>query len=164
MHFWEEAARTYGRCSRPRNTSLNWFMPALVNSSVGSWAGMRDEDVTTWCPRFWKNSRNRPRMSDAVGFMIRPERRMAAALGPSDGAGDGDEVYMTVRARSFARAAAPGAYFFFPPPPAACDFDSSKTLPPGCAPCAAPPVSKPVRSVLSISRWDLSAVDSMPAS
>ncbi len=35
---------------RPRNRSLNWFMPALVNSSVGSLAGTSEEECTRRCP------------------------------------------------------------------------------------------------------------------
>jgi hypothetical protein len=35
----------------PRKMSLNWFIPALVNSSVGSLAGTSEEERTTRCPR-----------------------------------------------------------------------------------------------------------------
>ena len=50
---WELArhlvARVYSRFSRPRKTSLNWFIPALVNSSVGSLAGTSDEEwISRW--------------------------------------------------------------------------------------------------------------------
>src|SRR5688572_20406229 len=38
-------------------------MPALTNSSVGSWAGMRDELLTIVWPRSSKNLRNRRRIS-----------------------------------------------------------------------------------------------------
>jgi hypothetical protein len=39
-------AREYGRLSKPRNTSLNWFIPALVNSRVGSSPGITGLDDT----------------------------------------------------------------------------------------------------------------------
>ncbi len=35
------------RVSMPWKTSLNWFMPALVNSSVGSLEGSREPERTT---------------------------------------------------------------------------------------------------------------------
>src|SRR5690348_8767087 len=47
----------------PRKTSLNWFMPALANSSVGSLAGTSEELGTRRCPRAEKKSRNRCRIS-----------------------------------------------------------------------------------------------------
>ena len=53
------------RCSVPVNTSLNWFMPALVNSSVGSFCGTSELEATTWWPCFLKNSRNVRRTSAA---------------------------------------------------------------------------------------------------
>ena len=40
-----------------RKTSLNWFMPALVNSSVGSLAGTSEPLRTIRWPRAWKKSR-----------------------------------------------------------------------------------------------------------
>jgi hypothetical protein len=43
MHFWLVALRWYERISLPRKISLNWFMPAFVNRSVGSLKGIRDE-------------------------------------------------------------------------------------------------------------------------
>ena len=46
-----------------QETSLNWFMPALVNSSVGSFAGTSEELRTTRCPRSAKKSRKRCRIS-----------------------------------------------------------------------------------------------------
>jgi len=39
MHFCEFTARKYGRPPVPRNTSLNWFIPAFVNINVGSSCG-----------------------------------------------------------------------------------------------------------------------------
>src|SRR5256885_14801566 len=65
MHFCEVAARVYGRLSKPRNTSLNWFIPALVNSSVGSSPGTTGLDGTTVWPFDSKNFRNDWRMSEA---------------------------------------------------------------------------------------------------
>jgi hypothetical protein len=47
-HFCDVTARLYGRCSTPVNTFLNWTMPALVNSSVGSLRGTSGDDGTGW--------------------------------------------------------------------------------------------------------------------
>src|SRR2546425_789352 len=52
--------------SRPRNTSLNWFIPAFVNRMVGSCAGMREEEGTRWCPRSAKKRRNSSRIQVEV--------------------------------------------------------------------------------------------------
>src|SRR6516162_265629 len=65
MHFCDVAARTYGRLSKPRKTSLNWFIPALVKSSVGSSPGTTGLDGTTVCPFDAKKLRNVERMSAA---------------------------------------------------------------------------------------------------
>src|SRR5438067_5983999 len=65
MHFCAVAARVYGRLSKPRNTSLNWFMPALVKSSVGSSPGTTGLDGTTVWPFDSKNFRNCERISEA---------------------------------------------------------------------------------------------------
>ena len=43
--------------SFPKKTSLNWFIPALVNSRVGSLFGTSELDDTIWCPFDLKNSR-----------------------------------------------------------------------------------------------------------
>ncbi len=63
MHFCDVVARVYARFSRPRNVSLNWFIPALVKSSVGSSCGTSDElDTMAW--PFWrKYSRKEVRIS-----------------------------------------------------------------------------------------------------
>ena len=50
MHFCEVVARVYDRFSAPVNTSLNCTMPALVNISVGSFAGMSELDGTSAWP------------------------------------------------------------------------------------------------------------------
>src|SRR6185436_626077 len=65
MHFCAVAARTYGRLSKPRNTSLNWFIPALVNSSVGSSPGTTGLEATTVWPFDSKNFRKVWRISAA---------------------------------------------------------------------------------------------------
>src|SRR5256885_16357599 len=65
MHFCEVAARVYGRLSKPRNTSLNWFIPALVKSSVGSSPGTTGLDGTMAWPFDSKKDRNDWRMSEA---------------------------------------------------------------------------------------------------
>src|SRR3954468_11001928 len=72
MHFCAVAARTYGRLSKPRNTSLNWFMPAFVKSSVGSSPGTNGLDGTTACPLDSKNFRNVERIS--LAFMAGKRR------------------------------------------------------------------------------------------
>src|SRR5262249_14949179 len=53
------------RVSAPVNTSLNWFMPAFVNSSVGSACGTSELEGTISCPCLAKNSRNVRRTSAA---------------------------------------------------------------------------------------------------
>ncbi len=40
----------------PRKMGLNWFMPALVNSRVGSFSGTTGDDTTLACPRSTKKS------------------------------------------------------------------------------------------------------------
>src|SRR5882757_5011879 len=52
MHFCVLAARLYGRVSWPRKIGLNWFIPAFVNSSVGSSCGTTGELGTNVCPCF----------------------------------------------------------------------------------------------------------------
>ena len=46
--------------------SLNWFMPALVKSSVGSLAGTSDEECTRRWPLVSKKRRNSSRISFPV--------------------------------------------------------------------------------------------------
>src|SRR4051794_17083221 len=71
MHFCVFAARLNGRVPVPRNTSLNWFMPALVNSSVGSSSGTTLDDGTKVWPRFLtKKSMNCWRISFDVGMTL----------------------------------------------------------------------------------------------
>src|SRR5438445_6093591 len=71
MHFWLLTARLYGRVPVPRNTSLNWFMPALVNISVGSSSGTTLDDGTNVWPCFrTKKSMNCCRMSLAVNLLL----------------------------------------------------------------------------------------------
>src|SRR5664280_1053258 len=50
-------------------TSLNWFIPALANSSVASPAGISDDEGTTRCPRPAKYSRKVERISRVVGLV-----------------------------------------------------------------------------------------------
>src|SRR5712692_7001455 len=79
MHFCELTARRYGRVPAPRKTSLNWFMPALVNSSVGSSRGTTLEDGTKVCPCFLqKKSMNCWRISVEVGMIIHVRRKVRA--------------------------------------------------------------------------------------
>src|SRR5437588_4855209 len=71
MHFCVSAARLYGREPVPRKTSLNWFMPALVNSSVGSSKGTTLLDGTAVWPCFLqKKSMNCWRISVEVGMIV----------------------------------------------------------------------------------------------
>src|SRR5689334_21342808 len=65
MHFCAVVARAYGRLSKPRNTSLNWFIPAFVNKSVGSSPGTTGLDATIVWPLLSKNFRNVERISEA---------------------------------------------------------------------------------------------------
>src|SRR5262245_3082093 len=66
MHFCAVVARVYSRRSLPRNTSLNWFIPALVKSSVGSSCGTSGELGTIRWPFRSKYLRNERRISLAV--------------------------------------------------------------------------------------------------
>src|SRR5260370_26892888 len=69
MHFCVSTARLYGRVPVPRKTSLNWFMPGLVNSNGGSSQGTTLDDGTAVWPCFWtKKSRNCWRISFALGM------------------------------------------------------------------------------------------------
>src|SRR5437016_3549291 len=71
MHFCVLAARLYGRVPVPRKTSLNWFMPALVNKSVGSSCGTTGEDGTkVWPCLCTKKSMNCWRISLAESTVI----------------------------------------------------------------------------------------------
>src|SRR5688500_7217773 len=59
MHFCVLATRVQGAFSVPRKYGLNWFIPALVNSSVGSSCGTTGDDGTNVWPCFsMKKSRN----------------------------------------------------------------------------------------------------------
>src|SRR6266404_2334927 len=62
-HFCAVVARVYSRFSRPRKTSLNWFIPAFVNSRVASPCGTSDELRTRRCPLPSKKRRNPSRIS-----------------------------------------------------------------------------------------------------
>src|SRR5450755_839695 len=72
MHFCVSTARLKGRVPVPRNTSLNWFMPALVNSNVGSSRGTTLDDGTAVWPCFLqKKSMNCWRISVEVSMIVR---------------------------------------------------------------------------------------------
>src|SRR5690606_33159843 len=66
---WTSAARGLARFSAPRNTSLNWTMPELVNSRVGSLAGTSGAEGTISWPLPRKNSRNSLRMRAVVYWL-----------------------------------------------------------------------------------------------
>ena len=53
-HFCTEVARGQGGTSSPRKNGLNGTIPAMVNSTVGSW-GMRLAEGTGVWPRSTKN-------------------------------------------------------------------------------------------------------------
>jgi hypothetical protein len=53
-------------CPVPRNTSLNWFMPAFVKRSVGSPCGITGAPGTIRCPLSLKNPRKLSRVSREV--------------------------------------------------------------------------------------------------
>src|SRR5438874_3295081 len=76
MHFCVFATRGHGAVACPRKIGLNWFIPALVNSSVGSSCGTTGELGTNVCPCFsTKKSMNCWRISwdvmGAVAFGLR---------------------------------------------------------------------------------------------
>src|SRR5262245_44917668 len=69
MHFCVLATRLTGGFSVPRKYGLNWFMPALAKSSVGSSCGTTGDDGTKVCPCFLqKKSMSCWRISFAVGI------------------------------------------------------------------------------------------------
>src|SRR3954469_1180914 len=72
MHFWVFAARVYERRSVPRKMGLNWFIPALVNSSVGSSCGTTGDDGTNvWPCRCTKKSMNCWRIrAEVIGVVV----------------------------------------------------------------------------------------------
>src|SRR4051794_32441126 len=71
MHFCVLAARLGCGGANPRKIGLNWFIPALVNSSVGSSCGTTGEDGTNAWPCFLqKKSMNCWRISEEG--IIRP--------------------------------------------------------------------------------------------
>ena len=56
-HFCESAARFHFEGWLPRKMSLNWFMPALVNISVGSFLTTMGADGTMVCSLERKKSK-----------------------------------------------------------------------------------------------------------
>src|SRR6185295_13211703 len=80
MHFWELTARLRRPMSEPgeawpRKIGLNWFIPALVKSRVGSSRGTQGElGTNVWPPAappglLLKNSMNVLRMESAVSWL-----------------------------------------------------------------------------------------------
>src|SRR5207249_6919381 len=70
MHFCVLATRLYGGFSVPRKYGLNWFIPALAKSSVGSSCGTTGDDGTNWWPCFLqKKSMNCWRISVEEGMV-----------------------------------------------------------------------------------------------
>jgi hypothetical protein len=75
----------------PRKQSLNWFMPALAKSRVGSLCGISDEEGTTVCPRSAKKCRKRcadslPVIMAWVESVRLPSVKMTGPEGGSPGA------------------------------------------------------------------------------
>src|SRR5687767_14961023 len=67
MHFCVLTTRFHAARCWPRKYGLNWFMPAFVNSSVGSSCGTTGELGTNVCPcRCTKKSMNCRRISSDV--------------------------------------------------------------------------------------------------
>src|SRR3712207_2205633 len=81
MHFWVLTARVYARFSVPRKIGLNWFIPAFVNSRVGSSCGTTGELGTNVCPcRSTKKSMNCRRISEEV-MVVRESSDEARRVG-----------------------------------------------------------------------------------
>src|SRR5690349_14143517 len=80
--FWTVVARGGSRVSTPVKTSLNWFMPALANSSVGSLASTTGDERTIWWPRSAKKSRKPARISFPEGDMAANHDIGWAAMDP----------------------------------------------------------------------------------
>src|SRR6202021_1191417 len=68
--FCAVVALLYSRFSRPRKTSLNWFMPALVKRSVGSPWGTSEELRTRRWPLLSKNLRKVSRILFPLHFKL----------------------------------------------------------------------------------------------
>ena len=73
MHFWEFTARfrlAMGEAGStcPKNIGLNWFIPALVKRSVGSFKGAQADEGWKVCARgdCWKNSQKVDRTRSVV--------------------------------------------------------------------------------------------------
>src|SRR3954452_15295232 len=65
MHFWQVVARVKLGSPRPMNSRLNWFIPAGVNSTVGS-LGTRTSLGRRTQPLEAKKSRYASRSSSVV--------------------------------------------------------------------------------------------------
>src|SRR5688500_7126847 len=77
MHFWVFATRGQGAFSTPRKYGLNWFIPAFVNSSVGSSCGTTGElGTNVWPCRLTKKSMNCLRMSAEEGRVMNASARL----------------------------------------------------------------------------------------
>src|SRR5271169_6811971 len=68
-HFWQLVARVKSSLQRPRKWSLNWFMPAGVNSTDGSQRGTSTSLGRQTQPLLWKNARYFSRSSSV--FIVR---------------------------------------------------------------------------------------------
>ena len=66
MHFWQVVARVSAGSPRPRNSRLNWFIPAGVNSTVGSFGGTSTSLGLRRQPLVAKKSRYDSRTSSVV--------------------------------------------------------------------------------------------------
>ena len=69
--FWQLVNRGRGGVCSPMKKGLKGTMPAEVNSSVGSPAGISDAEGIGWCPRSSKKLRKELRMlSPAVSIRV----------------------------------------------------------------------------------------------
>ena len=71
-HFWQVVARVNSSLQRPKKWSLNWFMPAGVNNTVGSQRGTSTSLGRRTQPFDWKKVRYFSRNSSAFMDRITP--------------------------------------------------------------------------------------------
>ncbi len=82
MHFWQVAARVNLGSPSPRNSRLNWFIPAGVNNTVGSFGTSTSLGRRTH-PLDSKNSRNASRKLVYFHLTVTCPRSVSRMTGPS---------------------------------------------------------------------------------
>src|SRR4051794_8752896 len=82
MHFWHVVARVNEGAPRPMNSRLNWFIPAGVNRTVGSFGASTSDGFLTH-PLEAKKSRYASRSSSVfiAGLGLVPGRSAARRIG-----------------------------------------------------------------------------------